>query len=201
MFSLDLFFPIGNVMRSMLVGLNVDVIDCRDNNARITYGGSIYAYGGPILYLCIQCAFYLWLLVYLESRPTAASRIFHSDRSKSEKTTIEHNEEVTEEKNRVEGAEKDLLQILHLTKSFGQNVAVEDITFGVGEGEIFALLGPNGAGKSSIVNMIRGQLVPDNGTIMLQGTNIVQNLRSGQRHLGGKFLSTILYYYSPANQF
>jgi len=174
-------------MRAMLVGLNVDVIDCRDN-VPISYGGSIYAYGGPILYLCIQTCFYLWLLVWLESVHTFPNNIIRFLQQKTAPEHIDNSDEVKDEKTRVEEVESDLLRILHLTKSFGLNVAVEDVSFGVGEGEIFALLGPNGAGKSTIVNMIRGVQVPDEGTILLRDTDIVKNMRTGRKYLGGKFV-------------
>jgi ATP-binding cassette, subfamily A (ABC1), member 3 len=50
----------------------------------------------------------------------------------------------------------DGLRALHLTKSFGKLVAVENVTFGVRRGEVFALLGPNGAGKTTTISLIRG---------------------------------------------
>lgn len=185
-FSLNLFFPISNVFRAMLVGLNVDVINCRNTvtNVPISHGGSIYAYGGPILYLIVQVCFYLWLLVWLESVHTIPGHIRRL-RKQTEKDHIATTEKVKDEETRVESVDSDLLRILRLTKSFGQNVAVEDVSFGIGKGEIFALLGPNGAGKSTIVNMIGGILIPDEGSIMLKGTDIVRNIRAGQKYLGG----------------
>jgi len=191
-FALNLFFPIGNVMRAMLIGLNVDVVACR-NDTHISYGGSIYAYGGPILYLCIQVCFYLWLLLWLEGvhiLPSYFGNFFR--RKNTERAHFQTSEEVEDEKRRVEKVESDLLRVLHVTKSFGLNVAVEDVSFGVSEGEILALLGPNGAGKSTIVNMIRGQLVPDKGMILLRGTDI--NLRPAQKYLGGKFCVFTYFY-------
>lgn len=53
--------------------------------------------------------------------------------------------------------------MLHQTKAFGSNVAVQDVTFGVQRGEVFALLGPNGAGKSTTISLIRGDIRPSNG--------------------------------------
>ena len=171
----------------MFIGLNVDVIACR-NDSHISYGGSIYAYGGPILYLCIQVCFYLWLLLWLEGVHILPAYLRNLLRRKNtERAHFETSEEVEDEKTRVEQVESDLLRVLHVTKSFGLNVAVEDVSFGVSEGEILALLGPNGAGKSTIVNMIRGQLVPDKGMILLRGTDIVKNMRPAQKYLGGKF--------------
>ena len=49
-----------------------------------------------------------------------------------------------------------IVQIQELTKKYGDNVAVDNISFSINEGEIFGLLGPNGAGKSSAIHMIGG---------------------------------------------
>ena len=168
----------------MLVGLNVDIVACR-NNSHISHGGSIYAYGGPILYLCIQVCFYLWLLLWLEGVHVLPAYLRNFRRRGTVLADFQTVEEVEHEKIRVEKVQSDLLRVLDVTKRFGMNVAVEDVSFGVSEGEILALLGPNGAGKSTIVNMIRGQLIPDKGTILLRGTNVVTNLRPALKYLGG----------------
>ena len=51
-----------------------------------------------------------------------------------------------------------IIRIDHLCKSFGDVKAVDDLSFRVGEGELFAFLGVNGAGKSTTINIICGQL-------------------------------------------
>lgn len=62
-----------------------------------------------------------------------------------------------------------LLEINGLTKYFGGVAAVKDVSFSVGEGEIFALIGPNGAGKTTVFNMITGMLAPDTGDMAFMG--------------------------------
>src|SRR5262245_44905910 len=57
----------------------------------------------------------------------------------------------------------------HISKKFGNFKAVDDLTFEVYGGEIFALLGPNGAGKSTTIRMILDILKPDSGTIRVLG--------------------------------
>jgi ATP-binding cassette, subfamily A (ABC1), member 3 len=173
----------------MFIGLNVYIVNCRDGQL-VPYPGSIYTYGGPIFYLCIQICFLFWLLLWLES-----SRSVFNPRQKKGRDDAEHEmhniiHEIDDEKNRVETSESDLLRVLHLTKSFGSSVAVDNISFGIGQGEIFAFLGPNGAGKSTTINMIRGELGPDHGRILLQGIDIVKNRRLGQKYLGGKCAHT-----------
>lgn len=63
----------------------------------------------------------------------------------------------------------DLVSVRHLTKRFGERVAVNDISFGLSRGEIFGLLGPNGAGKSTTVNMLSTYLLPDTGDVTIAG--------------------------------
>ena len=65
-----------------------------------------------------------------------------------------------------------LLKVSHLTKSFGGNRAVDDISFELAAGELLAMIGPNGAGKSTTFNMVNGQLAPDAGSITLGGTEL-----------------------------
>jgi branched-chain amino acid transport system ATP-binding protein len=62
-----------------------------------------------------------------------------------------------------------LLQVEHLSKSYGGVHAVREVSFEVGAGEIVALIGPNGAGKSTCFNMLSGQIRPDAGRIRLLG--------------------------------
>ncbi len=57
----------------------------------------------------------------------------------------------------------------HITKSYGSFRAVDDLSFEVRQGEIFAMLGPNGAGKSTTLRMILDILKPDSGTIRVLG--------------------------------
>ena len=56
---------------------------------------------------------------------------------------------------------EDIIRIEHLSKSFGEVKAVQDLSFRVKEGELFAFLGINGAGKSTTINIMCGQLGGD----------------------------------------
>jgi NitT/TauT family transport system ATP-binding protein len=62
-----------------------------------------------------------------------------------------------------------LIEVRHARKSFNDFVAVEDLSFGVGEGEIVALLGRTGAGKSTVLNLVMGTIKPDSGEITVAG--------------------------------
>lgn len=65
-----------------------------------------------------------------------------------------------------------IVKIEDLIKKFGDNVAVDNISFEIEEGEIFGLLGPNGAGKSTIINIICGLLSKDQGKVEILGRDI-----------------------------
>ena len=183
-FGLNLLFPIGNVMRLLFVGFNLNAVACE--NGTVRRPGTIYGEGGPILYLIIQIGVFLALLVWLEQTHSRRN-LFRRRRlapDAEKKPGIVASEEVEKECARVETEESDLLRVRHLTKSFGSNVAVDDITLGLGESEVMALLGPNGAGKSTFVNLIRADLQPDAGEAYLCGENAYTT--SAQKYLGGK---------------
>lgn len=66
-----------------------------------------------------------------------------------------------------------LLEVRNLSKAFGGNLAVDDVSFDVNEGELLALIGPNGAGKTTTFNMVNGQLRATAGSVCLQGRELV----------------------------
>ena len=62
-----------------------------------------------------------------------------------------------------------MIRVNHLVKTFGSFTAVNDVSFDVAEGEIFAFLGPNGAGKTTTIKMLTTLLQPTSGSILLDG--------------------------------
>ncbi len=87
---------------------------------------------------------------------------------------------------------KKIIQIDHLSKSFGDVKAVQDLSFSVREGELFAFLGINGAGKSTTINIMCGQLSKDSGDIMIDGHDLDKDLDSIKRKLGVVFQNSVL---------
>src|SRR5512141_3081332 len=65
-----------------------------------------------------------------------------------------------------------VLSVERLRRLYGDTVAVDDVSFGVGQGEIVGLLGPNGAGKTTTINMILAVLEATSGTIRIEGADI-----------------------------
>ena len=81
----------------------------------------------------------------------------------------------------------DLIKISGLNKSFGEVHAVNDLSFRVKEGELFAFLGVNGAGKSTTINIICGQLKKDGGEVEICGTDLDRDPDGIKRQLGVVF--------------
>ncbi|WP_337741317.1 ATP-binding cassette domain-containing protein [Holdemanella biformis] len=63
----------------------------------------------------------------------------------------------------------DIIKINRLNKSFGEVKAVNDLSFRVKEGELFAFLGVNGAGKSTTISILCGLLKKDSGSVLVNG--------------------------------
>ena len=66
-----------------------------------------------------------------------------------------------------------MIEVKHLTKRFGHNTAVDNISFTVKKGEVLGFLGPNGAGKSTTMRMITGYIPPTDGKISVDGADVV----------------------------
>src|SRR3989344_5563300 len=77
-----------------------------------------------------------------------------------------------------------MIQVHNLTKKFDTIVAVDDVSFSVAKGEIFAFLGPNGAGKSTTIKMLTTLLHPSGGTITLNGHDPVHHPDEVRRSFG-----------------
>ncbi|KAI1380361.1 P-loop containing nucleoside triphosphate hydrolase protein [Hypoxylon crocopeplum] len=187
-FVISAVLPIGSVVRTMFITLNLFSVTCDGDQVQAN-PGALTAYGGPILYLVIQSAllfgFLLWhdsgsgrtLINRLTQKPVPASQ----DPAGSD-------EEVANELIRVTSTpqESDGLRVLHLTKNFGKNTAVDNVTFGVQHSEVFALLGPNGAGKSTTISLIRGDIQPsrNGGDVLVENTSVSRRRAEARAHLG-----------------
>ncbi|HPS19328.1 MAG TPA: ABC transporter ATP-binding protein [Bacilli bacterium] len=88
--------------------------------------------------------------------------------------------------------ERNIIEVKHLKKYFGQVKAVDDISFCVKEGELFAFLGLNGAGKSTTINVIAGISTKDSGTISIDGIDIDNHTDETKTKVGIVFQNSCL---------
>ena len=89
-------------------------------------------------------------------------------------------------------AMKRIIEINNLYKSFGDVKAVQDLSFCVKEGELFAFLGVNGAGKSTTINIICGQLAKDSGTVVIDEKPLEEDVNTTKTKLGVVFQNSVL---------
>ncbi|TLD06535.1 uncharacterized protein PgNI_08324 [Pyricularia grisea] len=201
------FAPIGSAVRGFFIALNLFSSTCQDQELAPNPGGFLQ-YGSPIMYLIIQAILLFLLLLWLDSGTIRATwqRLFaRKNKNANQQAADISDEEVAGEMVRVtssatdpsqrrqdtkgvdgvSSSDKDGLQVVHVTKMFGKNTAVDNVTFGVKHGEVFALLGPNGAGKSTSLNMIRGDLQPSpGGDVFVEGVSVSKQLAAARANLG-----------------
>jgi ABC-2 type transport system ATP-binding protein len=77
-----------------------------------------------------------------------------------------------------------LIEVDHLTKSYGKNLAVNDISFTVEKGEILGFLGPNGAGKTTTMRILTGYLPATNGSARIAGFDVFEQSMEVRRRIG-----------------
>ena len=85
-----------------------------------------------------------------------------------------------------------IIEVKNLKKYFGEIKAVDDITFHVKKGELFAFLGLNGAGKSTTISILCGQLQKDEGAVIIDGSNIEQDADRIKSEIGIVFQNSFL---------
>ncbi len=77
-----------------------------------------------------------------------------------------------------------MLKVNNLTKHFGNNKAIDGVSFEIDKGEIFSLIGPNSSGKTTIIKSIVGLLKPNSGEIIIGEYDIVKNPEKAKREIG-----------------
>ncbi len=85
-----------------------------------------------------------------------------------------------------------MIEIDHLYKTFGEVKAVQDLSFQVRKGELFAFLGVNGAGKSTTISILCGQLSKDSGTVKICGKDLLSDRATLTRAIGVVFQQSVL---------
>ncbi|KAK5652734.1 hypothetical protein OQA88_9587 [Cercophora sp. LCS_1] len=196
-FVVSAFAPICSVARALFLAMNLFSTACDGENLA-SNPGDLLRYGGPILYLFLQSIFLFVLLVWLDGGSAGAGlkSLFTRHRTapnqpESEAAAISDAEiahELVRVKSTATGAaqavDTDGLRVVNLTKSFGSNTAVDNVTFGIPHGEVFALLGPNGAGKSTTISVVRGDQKPNDGDVFVENASVTRSLAAARANLG-----------------
>uniref|UniRef100_UPI0028E66C8F ABC transporter ATP-binding protein n=1 Tax=Hoylesella nanceiensis TaxID=425941 RepID=UPI0028E66C8F len=82
------------------------------------------------------------------------------------------------------------IEVNNISKHYGKVQALNNVSFSVKKGEVFGLIGPDGAGKTSMYRILCSLLLPDNGTAIVDGFNVVQQMKEIRKRIGympGKF--------------
>ena len=77
-----------------------------------------------------------------------------------------------------------MISVKQLTKKFGTQVAVDDLSFEIPDGQIVGFLGPNGAGKSTTLKMLTGMIDPTSGTATISGFDLLKQTLEVKKHVG-----------------
>lgn len=77
-----------------------------------------------------------------------------------------------------------MIEVKHLTKKYGSHLAVDDLSFEVGKGVIYGFLGPNGAGKSTTMNIMTGYIAATEGTVLINGYDILKEPEKAKKCIG-----------------
>jgi len=93
----------------------------------------------------------------------------------------------------VSPARTEMIDVEHLVKDYGTVVAVKDVSFHVGRGEVVGFLGPNGAGKSTTLRILAGFLGPTSGHVRIDGHDVLEDGEAARRALGYMPESSPLY--------
>lgn len=207
-FTLSVLSPVASAMRAAFVSVNLFSLLCDGNTSvTATSTGTITRFGGPILYLFVYGFVLLAILVWADSGSVLPRRMSAPRRRQLQLAPAEEQAphgasrtDVADEAKSVSGS-SDLLRVLHVTKTFGNNKVVDDVSLGVSNDTVFAMLGPNGAGKTTCFNIIRksikiltsyvsniyfsgGDVMPDVGDVLIKGVSVVHHPRSARLSLG-----------------
>ncbi|CAK5265997.1 unnamed protein product [Mycena citricolor] len=180
-FTLSILSPVASVTRAALVSVNLFSLLCDGSSTKLTssWMGSIMRYGGPIAYLIVYSLVLFAILVWADS----GSLLPRKHRALAQTQSHDTKPDVAEEA-RTAAQSDDLLRVLNVSKRFGANTVVDDVSFGVSRDTIFCMLGPNGAGKTTTYNVIRGDVIPEAGDVLIQGTSVVNHPQSARVSLG-----------------
>ncbi|SFT19450.1 ABC transporter ATP-binding protein [Paenibacillus sp. BC26] len=88
---------------------------------------------------------------------------------------------------------KSIVELRQLTKTYGKSRGISDVSFAIGEGEVFGFIGPNGAGKSTTIRTLLNFVFPTSGSASILGMDIVKDAKAIRRQVG--YLPSEVFYY------
>ena len=88
-----------------------------------------------------------------------------------------------------------ILEIKNISKKYGKNTIIDDLTLNVEAGQVYGFLGPNGAGKTTTIKMITGLISINKGQILVNGLDVVKNHEKAMSYIGAIVESPDLYEY------
>ncbi|EWC43937.1 hypothetical protein DRE_01289 [Drechslerella stenobrocha 248] len=189
--GLGLTSPAANLARAFLLATNSYSFLC-GKYGEVAQPANPFAYhlfGGVYFNLILQIVFLGLLLMALEYN--VYSRVLYRFKRPSTPHTWDKMEmqltppsEFARKSAGASTEEDRLLECFGLHKSFNGTEAVHDVTLSVSSNETMALLGPNGAGKSTTINMIRGQLKPDVGDVLVRNKSVRSQLVEARAETG-----------------
>ncbi|TFK24250.1 nod factor export ATP-binding protein I [Coprinopsis marcescibilis] len=183
-FVISIVAPVCSVARAALVSVNMFTLLCDGRElATNSSMAHITRYGGPILYLFVYMIVLLAILVWADSGSYGAARRLNDIKQIGSEKRSKEDVAAAAEEARDEGSE-DLLRVLDVSKTYVGQKVVDDVSFSLPRDTVFALLGPNGAGKTTTFNMIRGDVIPETGDVLINGTSVIRSPRVARSNLG-----------------
>ncbi|KAK1144117.1 hypothetical protein N8T08_005779 [Aspergillus melleus] len=194
--GLGLIAPAANLARALFIGMNTFDILCGKFGDRDTsYPFDYELYGGVYANLTYQCLFLIGCLALYEYGSADVLRPLFFWRRKlpvkvhhrvddTEMTSFESTRNIIGEERSQAVPENAILEVDRVSKYFGSSFATQNVSLSISANETLALLGGNGAGKTTTINMIRGELKPDYGNILVNGISMSRQPGQARLHIG-----------------
>ena len=187
-YFLGLTSPGANLARALFLSMNVFEVLCGEYGSDVSPSISYRLYGGVYTNLVIQIVLLISILAIYEYGSSDWWRRNVTHRGVPARLHyLVDSGQMQDEKQARAAAVADsskLLSLSHVSKFFGRNFAVQNISFDISKGNTLALLGANGAGKTTTINLIRGVMKPDFGDITLDGISVLRQPHKARVHMG-----------------
>jgi ATP-binding cassette, subfamily A (ABC1), member 3 len=192
-YGLGLSSPAANLARALFVASNSFEVLCgKYGTADVTHPFAYVRYGSVYINFLIQIIFLItclfiheygsadWIRRNITHRGIPARLHYIVESANAAETPAP----AETEKTALGPTSQQILNVSQISKFFGKLFAVENISFDIAANQTLALLGGNGAGKTTVINMIRGELKPNFGTIHLDGISVLKHPQRARFHMG-----------------